>query len=555
MKIKQLISSAALSCGLALSLAPAAAIAADEGSVQPNDWPQYHRTSNAWRYSPLDQINTKNIDKLKVAWIHQPGDIAHGLQATPIVIDGIAYYIAPNNNVFALNAATGEQIWHYQPDLDPIVEEVFYVSASRGVTVGHGNVYVGSLDGRFIALDQQTGEEKWSTQITDLEACYGCLFSSPPQLAGDVLFGGTTGGDQPTRGKIFAVNAITGKRMWTFEVLKDDPKSWPGDSGKVGGSGAWMPGTYDEETDTIFIGTANAAPDFYGADRQGDNKHSASLLAIHPKTGKLKWAYQEIPHDVWDYDAAYEALELEYKGKDVLVHLNKSGFVFVLDKKKGSVENVWPLAENINFVDGIDPKTGKLGKRLPMPTGKETTICPYLLGARSWNHGAYNPQTGLWYTNAMEVCNIIVPAPQEPETVGFSGLFLGVSKLVAVPPPGGASARLDARDPITGKVKWSVDYPLPGLGSVLTTGGNLVFNGDPKGNIFAYDARNGKQLWSFNAGSGLRGGIVSYAVDGKQYIVASTGFGSHAPGFMASAFPEIGGLPGGAALVAFTLAD
>ncbi len=555
--IRKLMLSASIASAVAVSGLVSTTVAADSSKVSPNDWPQYHRTSDAWRYSPLDQINAGNVNKLKVAWIHQPGDIQMGLQATPIVIDGVAYYIGPNNNVFALNAATGEQIWHYQPELDEIVNEVFYVAASRGVTVGHGNVYVGSLDGRFIALDQKTGKEKWSTQITDLESCYGCLFSSPPQLAGDVLFGGTTGGDQPTQGKIFAVNAITGEPMWTFDILqKDDPKSWPGDSGEVGGSGAWLPGTYDEKTDTIYIGTSNAAPDFYGAERVGDNKWSASLLAIDPKTGKLKWGRQEIPHDVWDYDAAYEAVALKHNGKDVLVHLNKSGFVFVVDKKDGSIENVWPLAQNINFVDGINPKTGELGKRLPMPTGEETTICPYLLGARSWNHGAYNPNTGLWYTNAMEVCNVVVPAAQEHESVGLAGLYLGVSKLVAVPPPGGkASARLDARDPITGKLKWSIDYALPGLSSVLTTGGNLVFNGSPKGIIHAYNAENGKEVWNFNAGSGLRGGIVSYSVNGKQYILASTGMGSHAPGFMASAFPEMGGLPGGAALIAFTLGE
>ncbi|MDF2181949.1 PQQ-binding-like beta-propeller repeat protein [Neptuniibacter sp. CAU 1671] len=555
--IRKLMLSASIASAVAVSGLVSTTVAADSSKVSPNDWPQYHRTSDAWRYSPLDQINAGNINKLKVAWIHQPGDIQMGLQATPIVIDGVAYYIGPNNNVFALNAATGEQIWHYQPELDEIVNEVFYVAASRGVTVGHGNVYVGSLDGRFIALDQKTGKEKWSTQITDLESCYGCLFSSPPQLAGDVLFGGTTGGDQPTQGKIFAVNAKTGEPMWTFDILqKDDPKSWPGDSGEVGGSGAWLPGTYDEKTDTIYIGTANAAPDFYGAERVGDNKWSASLLAIDPKTGKLKWGRQEIPHDVWDYDASYEAVALKHNGKDVLVHLNKSGFVFVVDKKDGAIENVWPLAQNINFVDGINPKTGELGKRLPMPVGEETTICPYLLGARSWNHGAYNPNTGLWYTNAMEVCNVVVPAAQEHESVGLAGLYLGVSKLVAVPPPGGkASARLDARDPITGKLKWSIDYPLPGLSSVLTTGGNLVFNGSPKGIIHAYNAENGKEVWNFNAGSGLRGGIVSYSVNGKQYILASTGMGSHAPGFMASAFPEMGGLPGGAALIAFTLGE
>jgi alcohol dehydrogenase (cytochrome c) len=545
------LGSAALLCGA--QTAQAGEPAADN----PDNWPQYHRTSNAWRYSPLDQIKPDNIKNLKVAWIHQPGDIQMGLQATPIVIDGIVYYIGPNNNVFAVEAASGKQIWHYQPELDEVVDEVFYVAASRGVTLGHGNVYIGSLDGRFIALDQKTGTETWSTQITQPRECYGCLFSSPPQLAGDILFGGTTGGDQPTQGKIYAVNAITGEKAWTFDILdKDNPESWPGDSGEVGGSGAWLPGTYDEQTDTIFIGTANAAPDFYGAEREGDNKHSASLLALSPRDGTLKWAYQEIPHDVWDFDSAYEAISLKRDGKDLLVHLNKSGFVFVLEKNTGTLENVWPLAQNINFVEDIDKKTGALIGRISMPEGEETTVCPYLLGARSWNHGAYNPDTGLWYTNAMEVCNQVVPARQEHESVGIAGLYLGVSKLVAVAPPGGkASAHLDARNPITGELKWTVDYPLPGLGSVLTTGGNLVFNGDPRGVIHAYNAQTGEEVWDFNAGSGLRGGIVSYAVDGKQYILAATGFGSHAPGFMASAFPQVSGLPGGAALVAFTLAD
>jgi len=557
MIIKMKLSKRAL-IGFCVGVLTFATNAANQSTeTDPNDWPQYHRTSDAWRYSPLAQITSKNIKNLKVAWIHQPGDIQHGLQATPIVVDGVAYYIGPNNNVFALKADTGQQIWHYQPELDEIVEEVFYVAASRGVTVGHGNVYVGTLDGRFVALDQKTGKEKWSTQITDLASCYGCLFSSPPQLAGQLLFGGTTGGDQPTQGKIFAVNAITGKKAWTFDILdKDNKKSWPGDSGEVGGSGAWLPGTYDKKSDTIFIGTANAAPDFYGAEREGDNKHSASLLAINPNNGKLRWAYQEIPHDIWDYDSAYEALSIRRNGKDLLVHLNKSGYVFVMEKSTGKLETVWPLAQNINFVKSIDKNTGELIGRIKMPVGKETTVCPYLLGARSWNHGAYNPDTGLWYTNAMEVCNTVVPAPQEHENIGIAGLYLGVSKLIAVAPPGKkASARLDARDPITGELKWTVDYPLPGLGSVLTTGGNLVFNGDPKGMIFAYDAKTGKEVWQFNAGSGLRGGIVSYAVNGKQYIVAATGLGSHAPGFMASAFPEISGLPGGAALIAFTLAE
>ncbi|WP_323001998.1 pyrroloquinoline quinone-dependent dehydrogenase [Denitromonas sp.] len=544
---------------LALSCAGTGAIAAGDakpGFDDPNNWPQYHRSSNAWRFSPLTQINKDTVKRLKVAWIHQPGNITHGLQATPIVLDGVLYYISANNNVWAVDAATGKTLWHYEPKLDPISKQSFYAAASRGVTVGRGKVFVGTLDGRFIALDQKTGKEVWSTPLSDLKTQYGALFSAPPQLAGDVLFGGTTGGDQPIAGKIYAVNADTGKPVWTFEVIKDDEESWPGDSGKRGGGSAWMPGTYDAQSDTIYIGTSNAAPDFYGVDRKGDNKYTATLLAIDPKTGKLKWHRQEIPHDVWDFDSAYEALVVKKDGKDVIVHLNKSGFVFVMDKADGKLENVWQFAENMNWAKGIDPKTGALIEpRRPEP-GKRELLCPNLLGARSWNHGAYNPGTGLWYSHAMEVCNEVVSGPDDPESLkAISALSLGIDEIKLVPPPNSKDpyGRLDARDPLTGELKWSIRYDLPPLSSVLTTAGGLVFTGDMEGHLFAYDADNGKPLWQFNAGSGARGGPVSYAVNGKQYIAIPTGLGSHAPGFLAGAFPQIKDLPGGAALIGFTL--
>ncbi len=539
---------AALLVGV-MALSPIVA-SADDGS----DWPRYHRLDNGWRYSPLGQINTDTVKNLKVAWIHQPGDIQHGLQATPIILDGIVYYVGANNNVFAVNGASGETIWHYQPELDPIVRRVFYQAATRGVTVGHGMVYLGTLDGRFIALDQKTGKVVWSRQITNLEECYGCLFSSPPQLAGNVLYGGTTGGDQPQRGKVYAVNALTGEPAWTFDTISDDPQSWPGDTGEVGGGGAWLPGQYDEKRDAIIIGTSNAAPDFFGKIREGDNKYTASLVALDAPTGKVKWYHQEVPHDVWDYDSSYETVTVDHDGREVMAHLNKGGFVTVLDKADGSVVNVWPLSETYNWVKSINPKTGELIGRNDPVEGKEMTLCPYLLGVRSWNHGAYSPETGLWYTNAMEVCNRIIAAPQNHEEVGLAGLYLGVSVLEAVDPPNSkASARLDARDPITGDVKWSIDYPIPGLSSVLATAGGLVFNGDVHGKVYAYNAENGNELWNFNTGSGIRSGIVSYSANGKQYLLVPSGFGSHAPGFMATAFPGVVGLPGGAALIAFAL--
>lgn len=525
------------------------------GADNPNNWPEYHRTFNAWRYSPLEQINKANVKKLKLSWIHQPGTITHGLQATPIVIDGVMYSIGPDNNVFALNAATGKILWRYTAKLDPIVKEVFYGSASRGVTVGRGKVYVGSLDGRFIALDQKTGKELWSTQLTNLKAEYGALFSSPPQLAGNVLYGGTTGGDQPIIGKIFAVNADTGERVWTFEIPKDDKNSWPGDSRKVGGGSAWLPGTYDARTDTIYIGTSNAAPDFNNDNRRGDNLYTATLLALDPKTGKVKWHRQEVPMDTWDFDAVYEALLVpDGKGGESLVHLNKNGFVYVMNKDTGAIKNAWQFTENMNWAKGVDPKTGLPIDPVYPETGKQKLHCPNLLGARSWNHGAYNPKTKLWYSHAMELCNTVTSAKSDDIPKGISALYLGLSEITLTNPPGKkGDGWLGAFDPLTGKQAWKIRFELPPLSSVLATAGGLVFTGDMVGNLYAFDADNGKELWKFNAGSGARGGPISYAVNGKQYIAIPTGLGSHAPGFMAGAFPQIKDLPGGAALLVFSL--
>lgn len=539
------------SLALAALLIGTLASAADN----PANWDQYHGDYRAWRYSALDQVNTRNVKKLKIAWIHQPGDITQGMQSTPLAIDGIVYYIGPNLRVFALDGATGRELWRHVTELDEVATKTFFAGYSRGLAIGHGKVYFGTTDGRVIALDQKTGKLLWATALTDPKQCHGCNFTSPPTLAGEVLILGPTGGDIAQSGKIYAVNALSGDKLWQFETIRNDAASWPGDSGKAGGGGAWMPGQYDPKLDLFFIGTSNASPDFDGSKRQGDNLYTATTLAIEPKTGKLRWHHQEVPHDVWDYDAAYEALLIEQGGKQKMVHLNKGGFVTVLDSANGRVENVWRFSEHINWVTSIEPKTGALVGRNEPEIGKSKVFCPSALGARSWNHGAYSPKTQLWYSNAQEFCNRVTVAPDnDPAKLAFGQPNFGISELAFEPPPGAkATARLQAVDPLTGKRAWSVEYPLPGLGSVLVTGGNLVFNGDSRGQVHAYEARSGKELWSFNTGSGIRAGIMSYAVKGKQVILVPSGFGSAFPGFASGLYPEFKTLNGGAALLAFML--
>lgn len=538
--------------GLAASLIALAGTATAE--LAGGNWPEYHGDWRGWRYSPLEQINKSNIAKLKVAWIHQPGEITQGLQATPIVLDGVLYYAASANKTFAVEAATGRTLWSYAPEMDAIYQKSLFGFYTRGISVGRGKVYLGASDGQLIALDQKTGKELWKTKVLDSKACHGCNFTSPPILAGKVLIAGPTGGDLAQRGKIHAVDADTGALLWALDTIKDDAKSWPGKSGATGGGGAWLSGQYDAKNDTYFIGTSNPAPDYNPHARAGDNLYTSTILAIEPSTGRIKWHHQEIPNDAWDFDAAYEFVMLEKDGQELLMHLNKGGFVTVLDRRTGKVQDVWKFAEHVDLVKSIDRKTGALVGRRHAQPGKSEVFCPSALGARSWNAGAYSPQTKLWYSNGHELCAKVTVAAQPVESLAYSQPYFDVSAIDFVGPAGKpATARFAAYDPLSGKPVWSLPSELPGLAHVLATAGGLVFNGDPRGILRAHDAGTGKELWQFNVGSGMRGGIVSYAAGGKQYIVVATGFGSLFPGFSSGAWPEFKDVRGGAALVAFSV--
>jgi len=569
---------ATLGVAIALSISGTAA-AAEVGTIQnavAGDWPSYHRTYNSQRYSPLDQINKGNVHRLSVAWVHQPGEITQGLQSTPLAIDGIIYYSSNFNRVFALDGRTGEQIWHYYPKIKDGVEQLPTAPTARGIAVANGMVFVGTIDGRAIALDQKSGRPLWETQLVDTMAC-GCMFTSPPLAVKDKLIYGSTQGGIPARGGgIFGVDQKTGKKLWYFDPVKEGEEHWGMNdfgesSAKYAGVGAWHVGSYDPELDLIFYGTSNPSPWFDWAPpgegpkgylrasgvgaRPGDNLYSSSVVALRPDTGELVWYHQEHPHDDWDFDATLgEFVLIDQGGKKLMLHQAKSGFVFVYDRTNGDIQNVWTINKHVNFVKTIDPKTGELiGRQSPI-TLPGNIFCPSMAGGRSWNAGSYNPDTGVWFNSRNEMCEQAKVRPERPVMKPIPAWYAGADLLWVHPPGDQAHGAVDAWDPLTGKKKWQVLDKYPRLSGILSTKGGLVFSGDIRGNVYAYSQDTGKELWKFNMGSGSRGGIISYMAGGEQYILVPSGLGSAIPAVAAMIYPEITEFPSGAALFAFKVA-
>jgi alcohol dehydrogenase (cytochrome c) len=383
----------------------------------------------------------------------------------------------------------------------------------------------------------KTGKPAWDTKLIDSKKLT-VGFTGAPLVVKDTVIIGAQGGEWPYRGPIFGIDAATGAKKWEFFVVggtEEAKATWGGESWRTGGGGGWMPGTYDAKTNTVWWGTGNPGPlyDWSGSKwktegpRPGDNLYTSSVIALDPDTGKLKFYHQELPHDAWDFDSAVgEFLMIDRDGRELMVHPNKGGFIFVYDRSNAKVANVWRLVQNINFVQNIDPKTGELIGRRDMAEGEHKNLCPAIPGGISWNSGAYSPQTGLYYKVGQEWCMDLEVVKTTPITEPMVQLNIGANFKLRNPEGGKAHGHVSARDPITGEKKWQVDFPEPPLASLLATAGNLVFVPDARGMLRAYDARTGKELWSHNNGVGHNGGIISYGVNGKQYVAVMTGWGS-----------------------------
>jgi alcohol dehydrogenase (cytochrome c) len=520
-----------------------------------SDWPSYGGTPSALRYSALNQINSGNVGRLAPAWIFQTGDPESGLQSTPIVVDGVMYLTSASNWVFALNAATGALLWEYRFPLRKGIE-MPYAKQNRGVAVGHGRVFMGTSDNHMVALDQKTGAELWRVNVEDVRQC-GCSITGAPLIVKDMVIAGVTGGDSAHRGYLDAFDVRTGRLRWRFYTIpapgEKGSETWSGDGWRFGGGSTWMTGSYDPDLDLLYWGVGNAAADLNAGRRRGDDLYTCSIIALDPNTGKLRWHYQEVPQDMWDYDAVFELIlaDLPVNGqtRKVVMQATKAGYVWVLDRSDGRLLKAWRFAKNVNWVTGIT-EDGKLTGRLEPEVGKTKLICPSAIGAKNWNQSAFSPRTGWMYIPVQEVCNDLTAEEQEAAE-GKS--FIG-GRWDMKPPAGGKiEGYIAAYDPLTGERKWTAPATTWILASVLATAGDVIFSGDPEGYFFALEARTGKRLWSFQTGGGHRGSAITYSVNGRQYVATPSGWGSLVGSSHTGLFPNAPAPRGGSALLVFAL--
>jgi alcohol dehydrogenase (cytochrome c) len=487
------------------------------------NWPSYNGDYTGRRFSSLREINRANVAQMRAAWVFHPGN-SQRLEATPVVIRGVMY-VTSANDVFALDASTGRALWHYARPVSSGLLDDAAAHKNRGVAVWEHFVYVETDDAHLLCLDARSGNLLWDVKYADKVKQYGA--TSAPLVVKDEVIVGTSGGDSGVRGFVAAYDAKTGTLKWRLWTIPGPGEfgsaSWPGDSYLHGGGTTWMPGTYDPELDTLYWTTSNAAPDFVGDSRPGDDLYTACVLAIDPNTGKLKWYFQFTPHDVYDYDANETPVLVDEEENGaphrLLLQANRNGFFYVLDRTNGRFLRATPFLEQFNWATGIDA-SGRPLLSGRVPTKEGTYICPGIVGATNWFSPSYNPNTGLFYVMALENCNLYF-ARSKPFTQGET--FYGTG--TKLPPNENSQKVLLALSPSDGKKVWR--YPQAGHGNswggTLTTAGGLVFFGDDADSLEAVDAETGHALWHFNTGQSFNASPMTYAVDGVQYVAICAG--------------------------------
>lgn len=515
------------------------------------DWPTIGVDYAETRYSRLDQINAANVKDLGLAWSYNL-ESTRGVEATPVVVDGIMYVSASWSVVHAIDTRTGQRIWTYDPQVDRSTGFKGCCDVvNRGVALWKGKVYVGAWDGRLIALDAATGKEVW--QKNTFEGQKGSLtITGAPRVFKDKVIIGNGGAEYGVRGYITAYDAETGEQKWRWFSVPGDPskpfedesmkraaRTWD-PSGKwweAGGGGTmWDSMTFDAELNTMYVGTGNGSPWSHRvrSPKGGDNLYLASIVALDPDTGKYKWHYQETPGDNWDYTSTQPMIladiKIAGKPRKVILHAPKNGFFFVLDRTNGkfiSAKNFVP----VNWASGYDKHGKPIGIAAARDGSKPQDAIPGPYGAHNWHPMSFNPQTGLVYLPAQNVpVNLMDDKKWEFNQAGpgkpQSGTGWNTAKFFnAEPPKSKPFGRLLAWDPVAQKAAWSVEHVSPWNGGTLTTAGNVVFQGTADGRFVAYHAATGEKLWEAPTGTGVVAAPSTYMVDGRQYVSVAVGWG------------------------------
>lgn len=515
------------------------------------DWPTYGLDYAETRFSKLNQITAENVKDIGLMWTYNLESI-RGVEATPLVVDGIMYVSAPWSVVHAVDTRTGKRLWTFDPGVD---REKGYRGCcdvvNRGVALYKGKVFVGAYDGRLVALDAATGTKVWEKDtVIDRKMSY-TITGAPRVFNGKVVIG-NGGAEYGVRGYVTAYDAETGNQAWRWFTVPGDPakpfeddsmaaaaKTWD-PAGKYwvngGGGSAWDTITFDPDLNMVYIGTGNGSPwnRNLRSPGGGDNLYLGSIVALNADTGKYLWHYQETPGDNWDYTSTQPMiladLTIDGTPRKVVLHAPKNGFFFVIDRTNGKFISAKNFVD-VNWATGYDAS----GRPIEVPEarspGKSFDSIPGPFGAHNWHPMSFNPQTGLVYLPAQGVPlnltgekALVQNAPAENKFGGTTGWNVGFS-LNAAPPKNLPFGRLIAWDPVKQKEAWRAEYIAPWNGGTLTTAGNLVFQGSADGRFIAYNAKTGEKLWETPVGNGVVAAPATYVVDGVQYVSVAVGWG------------------------------
>ena len=532
-------------------------------SPEDGNWLMIRRTYDGWGYSPLAQITPDNVGRLRPLWVFATGETrVH--EAPPIVNDGVMFITTPNNQVIAIDAKSGNLLWRYRR-VRPTGALVPH-DTNRGVALFGDKVYYAAGEAVLVALDAKTGNEVWTTTVADNKSGY--YISLAPLVAGGKVMVGASGGEFGIRGFIAAFDLDTGKESWrTYTVpAPGEPGSetWPkGDQWKTGGGSVWVTGNYDSATNVAYWGIGNGGP-WMGDQRPGDNLYTASTIAIDVATGKIKGHFQYHPNDSWDWDEVSPPILVDYqrKGRNRkgLIDVARDGYMWFLERGDGRIDFVdgKPYVKQ-NVFRGLDPETGRpqVDPARKAGTEKEASFCPSWWGGKNWPPIAFSPQTRMIYVPANENTCGTLSGTKVEYTPGDR--YTGARPVFSVAPNADHFGEVQAWNVDTGERVWTHTYATsPNWGSMLATGGGLVFSGGTNDRkIHAFDASTGKLLWEFPTSSGILAPPTSFLIDGKQYIAVHSGWGGDARQMQANfnrlfpgEYPEV---PEGGAVWVFAL--